>query len=202
MAKPTIRQMIRALKEGPDFGIHGTRRSFWYGGPCESARERLLGHYFSYEGDERAESEEVFASRLRASISCAMYFSAPKQTSLYKIENGKAVFSSTPFLIMAVDSEDAGRIRGDTDRRFGTLDDRETFKVGHDPVYVDLYPLSIRPPEIGIINAKLKEKTFDNMARSYFVLEELTSRFIRKMFYETIFYPAREHQRSILSQGQ
>lgn len=184
-------EVIRVLKQGPDFGLHGSE----YKNIKEMLKNpglNVRGHYFSTKGEKETE-DETFYGKLAASVDEAMKYSA-SQDFIFEIQGHNAIFPSLPCIVLGVDSKRQGWIRKGEDEPitsdYGNA--RKTFGISHDmSTDLDFHVLVINGEELNEINGKLAEfceehnlttTLYHGVPEAHFVQDNLVKRMIRKIY--------------------
>ncbi len=193
------REIARDFKEGPDFGIHGIKKS-----NLEAAlndfnnKPALVGHYFAINDKAKNMSDKDFYESLYGSIGTALDFSA----KLEKIEDNKAVFGGLPCLIIGINNGKNPRIiKCDNNAFYTKFYNKKggaiiTFEVGHDfiDLAVDLRIVAINDKELKKYNQDLEKYllaqkgNFSEISGTYLILDKLIKNLMSKIHKEIISY--------------
>ena len=161
------RNIVRTLKSGPNFGIHGTSHENLRD-ILNSSDRAVYAHYFGVDANARKIPDIEFYERLWASIDVALCHSSGYNGV---IRDNRAEFHGDPCLLLGIEKnlpdsapliinpeEDSARVTVMyVDRRGSPV---KTFGLGHDFYYrgfVDLEGLTIEKADKRRINGKLME---------------------------------------------
>lgn len=188
--------MVRTLKQGPDFGIHGTEIGNLIGIMHDAENGRnIICHYFAVGKEEKQMDDLDFYDTLWASINDAIGISCK-----YPIKGSKAVFSGEPCLILGLDYEKKGLIYGEGfgfSSRYSGEDGREvdTFKGGFGFVKgIQIKPIILGGRELAAVNKMLaaayneyteggtKIPSRMNCTLSYLAGQHLTTMALKKFY--------------------
>jgi len=149
--------IVRTLKWGPDFGIHGTEISNLMELMDDAEKGcRMICHYYAVGKEEKEMDDRDFYDGLWTSINNAINISCK-----YSIEGSKAVFSGLPCLIFGIDAEKTGIMRGEENPRgsgYYKEDGREahTFKAGYCfAEEIQILPIVLFERELAKVNKML-----------------------------------------------
>lgn len=183
-------EVVRTMKEAPDFGIHGVRYKNLAGilEDIEAGRH-VACHYFFVGEQEKKLSNADFYDRLWASVNIALGHSA-----LHSIENGKAVFENTPCFLLGIDKKNSRTMDAAGNPiacSYGNDDESaKTFPVGHDFLStVDIRLVTVPLDEIAKINSELRNfyRKYSNdprikMSLSYLAGREVTDVALKEIY--------------------
>ena len=187
-------EIVRALKLGHDFGIHGARHENLAGIIEDSQKGMVvIGHYFAVGEREKELNDNEFYQRLWASIDVALGFS-----TRYDIKENKAVFDGLPSIVLGIHNHiySRGIITNDSGNiTISSYDDgngnsMRAFPIRHDfiPELFSVRCLEIQESEIEKINSGLEKfcakRDFDTISKTYFVSRELIKRMVLKIYRE------------------
>jgi hypothetical protein len=184
-------EVVRILKQGPDFGLHGAEAKN-IGAMLENKGLNVMGHYFSTKGEKETD-DETFYGKLAASVDTAMNQSA-SQNFIFEIQGHNAIFLSWPCIILGVDGRRQGWIRPSQNEPitsdYGKA--RKTFGISHDmSTDLDFHVLVINGEELKDINKELGKFCEENrltptlykgVPEAHFVQDNLVKRMIRKIY--------------------
>jgi len=198
-------KIVRGIKAGPDFGIHGTqyekmRNILWENKQNKESGDKLLGgaqgHRFTVDQESRNVGDETFYTRLVASVGIALCYSK----CYGDLDKGNYVFNNSPSILLGIDGERNGFFSENDNRRRGLFmapwihngcSQIETFPIGHDFISNnDLVGLSLDKKECEEINSRWKEYSRGkillgvDMVAQYLVQRECIERMIRKIYHE------------------
>ena len=182
-------KIVRDIKAGPHFGIHGTRREN-LSSILESQTSSVSCHYFVVGENEKKLPDNEFYERLLASLEVTLRFS-----SGLKITGNMAEFTGLPSILLGIAKGYFGRFNNsnpDTSVCSFYGKKRKTFPVEHDfygiPELLRLVGVVIEEPEIKRINQKLKRYSdglgvvqWKEISNAYFVQGEIIKSFIGKI---------------------
>jgi hypothetical protein len=190
-------KVVKALKLGPDFGIHGIMHKNLAGVREDCRRGEIVrGHYFAVGKLEKELPDNDFYRRLWASIDVALGYSNHPD-----IKGNEVGFEGLPALVLGIHSHVNSRRINTYNSGDITLssycdengDSLRAFPVGHDfiPELFSVSCLEIQENEAEAINRKFRrfceERDFGNSPgyyKDYFVSRELIKRMIRKIHRE------------------
>jgi len=192
------REIVRTLKEGPDFGIHIT--DFWKMKKIirdvDSNRTGYArGHYFAVRGREKSWSDNYFYGSLWSSIDTASEFSFSYTPN---DEVGQVSFTENPSLLLGIEENESGFLTtyfGNGNHPFWSRYGFNTFPIGHDfilkPGVLRLEGVTLGDKELDRISQRVIEYTERmkknslplgmNISRSLLVKREVTRGLIKKV---------------------
>lgn len=185
-------EVIRTLKQGPSFGIHGaTFKNSWK--ILNKGSMRIPCHYFAADEKQRELDDNEFYERLWASVERAIGYSCNREIKdnfLYQLK-----LSCLPCTLLGVDKSNTGMINGTDDPESSRYGHKyRTFGIGHDFAkdILDVHYLIIPGEEIETINKRLSrfcknkeahgKKIYGNMIFGYLIQRELVTRMINKIY--------------------
>ena len=181
-------KIVRDIKAGPHFGIHGTRREN-LSSILESQTSSVSCHYFVVGENEKKLPDNEFYERLGASLDWAL-----KYSSGFGITGDMAKFTGLPSILLGIAKGDFwifNNSHPDTSV-YSVYGGCRTCPVEHDfygiPELLRLVGVVIEEPEIKRINQKLKRYSdglgvalLKEISNAYFVQGEIIKSFIGKI---------------------
>lgn len=182
-------EVIRTLKQGPSFGIHGvTFKNSWK--ILNKRSMHIPCHYFAADKKQRGLDDNEFYERLWASVERVIGYSCSRE-----IEENQVKFSSLPCTLLGVDKLNIGMINGTEDPESSRYGHKyRTFGIGHDfsKDILDVHYLIISCKEIDTINKVLSKfckdkeahgkKIYGSMIFGYLIQRELVTKTINKIY--------------------
>jgi len=183
-------EVVRTMKEAPDFGIHGVKYRNLPGIVRDiEAGKPVACHYFFVGKNERNLSDNDFYEKLWASVNIALGHSA-----LHSIKDGKAVFNDNPCILLGIDKENSRIMSAEQSPiscSYGSSEDSaKTFPVGHNFIPpVEIRIVAMFAGQIAKINRRLRifyeQYSSDpriNMALSYLAGREATDAALKEVY--------------------
>lgn len=186
---PNWRNLVRILKEGPDFGIHGTK--------FEKAQKILLdgdtwvlAHYFCVGENQKKLPDVEFYEKLWASIGIAYHFS-----ECMDVNKKELTFIRNPCLVLGINrNEDRCSLEDRSLPGASVYGSKgETFPIGHDFYKfagIEVKSIYIDDSGIGDIQRKLAQYSakpkvysclYPDISHAYFVEREIIGRFVKTL---------------------
>lgn len=185
------REIVGDLKDGPNFGIHGTKYKNLINILVEK-QNFTYAHYFIVGEKQKSLPNEEFYEKLFGSLSvvCGHSFDC-------EFYDERVKFSSSPSILLGVEKEIATlhEKKGERSTPYGK--GRTTFPVGHDFIldFVNLEGIVLGGLELENINKKflkfhdkIKKDLYWKIPARYFVEKEVIKELIKRIHQRLISY--------------
>lgn len=190
------REIVRDLKAGPHFGIHGAKRENLLK-MLELNNSYTMGHYFVVGEHEKSFPDSKFYDRLWASLDVVYPYSC-----IYQLEEDRAIFTGLPSILLGVEEGNSHIILTENEPAQSPFNNTHygktglTFRVGHDflvaPGKLRLEGIMVDESELELINRKLARHTERmegkygrylgfRIEQAYFVEREIIRSLVKKI---------------------